>query len=192
MIIVVEGLPGCGKTTLINMLKKLKKRLNIISETKEPASLLNKSFLEKQKFFLQNDFKKMENAPKGAINLFDRGYLSTLAFTYSWLKFFNKTKEDYNVIFNLYKRFSLKPSMYIMIDCSVKRSIKNQILRDSSLHPFWGNKIFIKNIKHYYEYFFNNIEKDVPIVRIDSVDVKNVNKLTRIYKKIKEIKQFNE
>jgi thymidylate kinase len=87
MIIVIEGIPGAGKTTVTS---KLEQELGavIIPEIIEAKIDYTKlSVIEEEEFFLKNDIKKSKLAErahgKNEIIVIDRHYVSTLAYNYA-------------------------------------------------------------------------------------------------------------
>lgn len=72
-IIFLEGLPGVGKTTIINYLKD-KYKINIVEEI-----INNNSNDNRTKYFLENDEMKYRLYDNGLI-VIDRGFFSTISY----------------------------------------------------------------------------------------------------------------
>lgn len=90
-IIFLEGLPGIGKTTLINKIKELNlKNIYVVDE------ILEKSNDASQSFFMKNDINKLNKYKKGTV-IIDRGAISTLSYNECLNKII-KNKELFNVI----------------------------------------------------------------------------------------------
>ena len=100
-ILFLEGLPGVGKTTLINNLRKLKE-VNVVDEVINQNNEDNRT-----NYYLKNDELKLNLYNKGLI-VIDRGFISTLSYEQSksiindnyddttTLKWFKKFKDIYN------------------------------------------------------------------------------------------------
>ena len=100
-ILFLEGLPGVGKTTLINNLRKLKE-VNVVDEVINQNNKDNRT-----NYYLKNDELKLNLYNKGLI-VIDRGFISTLSYEQSksiindnyddttTLKWFKKFKDIYN------------------------------------------------------------------------------------------------
>ena len=76
-IVFLEGLPGVGKTTLVNALK-LKKNKNIHTVDEIIVNLQEKTPIN-QNIFIVNDNKKINSYCSGTI-VIDRGPISTLSY----------------------------------------------------------------------------------------------------------------
>lgn len=72
-IIFIEGLPGVGKTTIINNLRKIK-GVNVVDEVINTQSKDNRT-----EYYLKNDELKF-NLYKDGLIVFDRGFLSTISY----------------------------------------------------------------------------------------------------------------
>lgn len=100
-IIFIEGLPGVGKTTIVNNLRNIS-NVNVVDE------VINKDEEDNRtKYYLKNDELKIDLYKEGLI-VIDRGFLSTLSYEQSKriinddyddsiaLKWFEKYKDIYN------------------------------------------------------------------------------------------------
>jgi len=76
--IFLEGLPGIGKTTIINYIKKNYKNINVVDEIINKSILENNSFTEED--FIKNDEMKLNKYNEGII-LLDRGPISSLSYS---------------------------------------------------------------------------------------------------------------
>lgn len=72
-IIFLEGLPGVGKTTLINNLREIE-NVNVVDEVINSDKVNNRT-----KYYLKNDELKI-NKYKQGLTVIDRGLLSTLSY----------------------------------------------------------------------------------------------------------------
>ena len=149
-IVFLEGLPGIGKTTLINEIRKLKvDNLFLVDE------IIKKGEPTSQDFFMENDIKKLEKYNTGTI-IIDRGAISTLSYNeclkeirenkdldnvYNWFdKNFKKVYSDNNVITIYLTRNTHKHLLRYEDDKDPYGSINNQIELE---------KITLNNIKKY-------------------------------------------
>lgn len=183
-IFVIEGLPGMGKTSIINFFRKSKEILTVEQILpKEPKfdQAMTQSFyfksdeLKTKKIFTSN-FKHY---------LFDRYYVSTLAFYWAYDKI-HKT-QTYNHAINWYKNsiFSynlIKPFFVFYINASLDVSLirKNRIA-SKYYENLWQNKRFLYHFKKYYQYFYSEIEPQTPVVKLSGNET--LNNLTKIIKK---------
>jgi len=162
MVIVLEGLPCSGKTTIARYLaKSFKARL--IAEL--PSRHFSKG--KKRKKFYLNDLRKSRNAQMGRIIILDRYFLSTIAFEEAFrIVFLNKKIKNFNISLydfqdfdakNLYHQFLQKrvlvlPSFVFYIKISPKESLKRRLTREkkaySNLDP-WLNLRFLESFQNY-------------------------------------------
>lgn len=109
-IVFLEGLPGVGKTTLVNALK-LKKNKNIHTVDEIIVNLQEKTPIN-QNIFIVNDNKKINSYCSGTI-VIDRGPISTLSYNQVRAmldKSFSKDDVEtwFNSIQNLYGQKNVK------------------------------------------------------------------------------------
>lgn len=80
--ITIEGISGAGKTTLIDMLAKNNRECVCHKESDFPQiNHSAMSILDKQNEYLKAEALKFENIKEGCINIFDRSFLSVLAYS---------------------------------------------------------------------------------------------------------------
>lgn len=178
-VIVIEGLPGTGKTTLAN--KFCSEGLSIIPEmfleieNEDPKDEL---------FFFRNDIAKIAKGREiGGLVLVERTYPSTLAHNYSRLVLDNKT--DYFYILKAFSENKLErkivPDLYVYIDINVETSLlrKNRPVTQDDI---WTQEKYLHSIKFFYNNYFKSIEPDVPLVVIDGNQP-----LDKIYEDVRKI-----
>lgn len=98
-IVFLEGLPGVGKTTIINRIREM--NLNSIKLVDE--ILIDATEGDKQSVWINNDIKKITKYDDGII-IIDRGPISTLSYneTKDIISYNNELDEVY-AFFNKYK-----------------------------------------------------------------------------------------
>ncbi len=158
-IIIFEGLPGSGKTTLINQLSEE-------FEISKVGEIIDKRFHEispekskglPQNFFLQSDKLKYFSAKKLSKNkpcLVDRGIFSTIAYN---LCIKNKTKlskKDYRPIL---KKYDLD-CIYVYIKISSELSIKRKNKKMNEVLDLWSFKKNLKKINKFYDETFSKMD----------------------------------
>jgi thymidylate kinase len=189
-LLIFEGLPGAGKTTLSRLLSKeygCHRIGEIISSNFREVDYRD---LENatNKFFLESDERKYKIArceiSQNHTCLMDRGVISTLAYAYVRSSFFQD--DTYRVTkewFDKRKDLFGIPSVYIFLEvdpkCCNLRKHKSEDERD--LWSFYDNLVMTCR---FYEDFFAS--QDVSYVRINaSAPIEEVINLTR--STIKEI-----
>ena len=138
-IIFLAGLPGVGKTTIINYLKD-KFKVKIVNE------IINDNLNDNRtKYFLENDEMKYRLYDNGLI-VIDRGFLSTISYEQTksiidlnydcyeavrWFKKHKKTYSDSNVLVLYLKRVSENYYLPYKDELDPYGSINNQKLLES-------------------------------------------------------------
>ena len=118
-IIFIEGLPGVGKTTIINNLRNMS-NVNVVDEVINSENDDNRT-----KYYLKNDDLKINLYKEGLI-VIDRGFLSTLSYEQS-KKIINDDYDDSIALkwFNKYKNLYNKKNVFVIY---LKREIDNYYL----------------------------------------------------------------
>lgn len=163
MKICIEGLPGAGKTSLLNLLKNHFDALFL-----EEITLSEKGDRDNI-YYLKNDLLKNKLAKKALTPLVfsDRSYFSTLAYNYaaSYIEPEN-TYKTIKAIISKYlnaKRLTA-PDICLFLDIDVKIAFNRQ--RKENYTKLWHNKQFLS---HLYKFYAKNISKTFPLVyKIDA------------------------
>ena len=192
MLINIEGIDGSGKTTLVNHLKT---KFNNIYFTREPTEnfeynslkRLNNKYDSIYNFFLftydrinhQEEIKN--NIDKIIIS--DRYITSSIAYEGPLIdQFFNNIDETINYILNVSKMIIL-PDIIIYLDLDIDTATGR--IEKNRKNLDYNNKILsmleeknnLKNVKIYYDYFFNNLQKfvskNIRVIKIDANKDKN-------------------
>lgn len=159
-VVFLEGLPGIGKTTLINQIRELNlQNVYVVDE------ILEISQNSSQLFFMQNDINKVSKYKTGTI-IIDRGAISTLSYN-ECLDIINANEELENVIkwFNdnfkkVYNKTNVK-TIYL------KKHNHKYLLRYKNLLDPYGS---IKNQKKLEEITIKNIKKYCKNYKIFYID----------------------
>ncbi len=167
IIIAVEGLPGAGKTGLMNELKNVAGIKTINQFEIEIDSLKNNGHLQ----YLKNDIYKslLANQRTEGIVVMDRDFSSTLAFAYAKSSLDNTN--DYDLINEYYKKLigaELKTAdiyIYLSVDPKVSISRKQSESRD----PLWNNIQFLQHMQEFYDNYFDYMKFIAPVIRIDTM-----------------------
>lgn len=163
-IVFLEGLPGVGKTTIINNLKKIN-NVNVVDEVINPQHEENRT-----KYYLKNDDLKINLYNEGLI-VIDRGYLSTISYEQAKkiinnkydnsmaLKWFEERKDLYYKK-NVYVMYLKRPNEDYHLPYEDKNdpygSIENQKLLESV--TIFNLKKYSKNQK-IIEYSFDKMQE---------------------------------
>lgn len=163
-IIALEGLPCAGKTTFLNKFKENNSGFYCVPELyveiKEDST--SSSIREQYANAELNKKRTIDGVDKNV--LFDRSFLSTMAFSYSKHK---TTGDNGDYIYN--KKFMeenkhniIIPDFVFVLVITPKESIerRSKMTRDNS-QSFWKNELFLKNFMNFYytEDFYSIIPK---------------------------------
>lgn len=163
----MEGLPGSGKTSLLNLCKTSSVECVEQILPEEPKE-------EKDTDYFQNS-EEMKTAQvlasKHNIGLLDRYYLSTLAYYWATDKIFGTS--NYQKVFEWYSKSIesgklIKPFMVFLIKTPLEKSFtRKKRTVDQSSKNIWLNPDFLNLCEDYNEYFYREIEPHTTVVRID-------------------------
>lgn len=157
-LVVLEGLPGSGKTSHLKYLSQ-----HSYKTIKEISLKIPKRIDEK--FFLQNDLEKYRKVPSRGLVIMDRNYVSTLSYNFSRLldgdfTFFRVLKW---YLFSRSHGFIWQPYYYIYIRTPVAHSLKRK--KRATAHKIWADPVKLRMMELFYNTFFLLIERRVK--RID-------------------------
>lgn len=198
MLIILEGLPGVGKTTIAKKLaKKFKGILILQIFTKFPQNYINFPPDKKERFFMKNDLEKYKKASevlkRKELVIMDRGVFSTLVYNYAFTQF--KKTNIYEKILNWYKKnkntFNL-PQIIFLLETSIENSLKRKgrlIPKKSEKNSLWVNPYFLKKMEIFYKdelIKFKN--RNIQIIKINS-DQSLEKTFKDICKKLNEFKK---
>lgn len=169
-LIVCEGLPGAGKTSVLQALQKRYDwytNIDIVPELVVPFDPLNENNLA---LVLSNDELKYylyHNAPHHVI--MDRGYPSTLNWDYVLYKESrpNNFKEKMNWYLEKINNKLFYPNIYLYFDVKINTSLQRKQLPPKIDLP-WSRPESLLIAKFYYDYFFKRIEPHVPVIYVNA------------------------
>lgn len=171
-IIVIEGLPGVGKSSILNYFHN-DKTICTIKEIIPFDPGFAKSM--DQFFYFNSDELKTRAITSSdySIYLLDRYYTSTLAFYWAHDKTYKK--EEYKKAYKWYaealkEHKLIKPSLVFLIRITLEASFKQKerIPSNDSNVP-WLNKEFVKHFVDYYNYFYRKIEPHTKIIKFSGM-----------------------
>lgn len=159
-LVVLEGLPGARKTSLLNLLRH--------EFFCVPEILPSFSGAARQKDFLRHDFAKLRaGRASGTTALVDRGYASTLAWNYARLMI-DGALDYYDLLSYASKCWGYlrcRPDLYIIIDINPAISLarKDRPVVEGDL---WTRPEYLTASGRFYEHYFAVFEPQVPCFRI--------------------------
>ena len=166
---VLEGLPGGGKTTLLERLST-RKNIHTIQQIL-PNEPLKDQDVDMHFYFNSEQLKarEIETSPRETC-LLDRYYVSTLAFYWAYDKI-NDTNA-YDEVYKWYEnalatRLLWQPFAVFYIEVDLQQSItrKGRLGMDAATN-IWSNKLFLKHFDQYYRYFYTEIEPRTNVYHI--------------------------
>ncbi|WP_448511922.1 AAA family ATPase [Photorhabdus laumondii] len=153
--IVIEGMPGAGKTSTLMCLKKIFRTCVIIPE----RVLSSNTFKNRQNWVYANDFAKSKAIEDNhGVQFLDRYYMST------------------NIINDLLGAKSvtsfklIKPSLWILLQCKQIDTLYQRIeMRSQELSGPWNNRSLFEDAFHKYQNYTKTTSYDsVPLITIDT------------------------
>jgi thymidylate kinase len=167
LVVYVEGIPGGGKTSIINRLaQKFPDRVLGVPEYVNP-----RKNNEGQNYFMKNDemkWKIARNSEK-VLTFVDRGHLSTVIYSLAELKI----KENTNMLEVLDWYFESVliekrlPDYYVLLNIDPTLSLERR--KDSwSADNMWDYREALEFANQYYAKFINTFEFAIPLITIMS------------------------
>lgn len=180
-IFVLEGLPGAGKTTLVQKISTRNSNICAVPQIlpHEPESNQAESI---DFYFRSDELKtKMTSEATAAISVLDRYYVSTLAFYWAFDKI--RGTKLYDKVFTWYttriKSGRLIPpfvTFYIRVDPAVAISRKGRIANDPN--NIWTDTSFLHYFDAYYHFFYQTIEPRTRVIYIsENTDLDEISRL---------------
>ncbi len=162
--IVLEGLPGAGKTSILNSLRRQKD----ICVLQQFETTIN-SEINNQQQYRNNDLFKSKRAQNTAnrICVLDRDFISTLAFDYAKTKMGRPI--DYSPSLTQYKEMFgtelILADIYIYLRLTPELSIARKKMNRDSV---WSNPEFLTYLKEFYDDYFDYLKHIAFVVEIDT------------------------
>jgi thymidylate kinase len=180
MIVVLEGLPASGKTTIANYLQ-VNCNFNKVNESLGYLGGVNLS--DDQGEIFQETLKKYNLAKiSKSHSVIDRGYASMLAWDYcaAHLKIADNLSTKNKWVTKAIKKGLLyEPDIYIYLAISEETSLTRRPRREN-IKDVWTSVLGLKYCLDYYAYFFGKEENKKKTIFIDAeMNTKEVIKILK-------------
>ncbi|MFB0557483.1 MAG: dTMP kinase [Candidatus Bathyarchaeia archaeon] len=185
MIVVFEGLPGCGKSSIAREVVKNMENCVIMPEVSELAAtkgfeVADRASIGTETWFLTQYYTRGTEAKRfreeGKIVIQDRNYASSLAFGFANFVASNNPSifmHFPSYIVNKAVGTLVKPDAYIFFKIPVSESVKRQDSREDLREELrTGNVNVLKDCARFYRAFFTILEPEVLLYEIDATQPK--------------------
>ncbi len=181
MIIVFEGLPGCGKSTVARDVASRVQNCVIMPEVSESAAsrgfeVADRTSIGTESWFLTQYYTRDAEAVRlrdaGKTVIEDRNYASSLAFGFA--NFVASSNPSFFMHFPSYvvnKAMGtlVRPDAYIFFEIPVSESVERQGSREELTEELRTRNIkVLKDCEKFYRAFFAILEPDVPLYEVDA------------------------
>jgi thymidylate kinase len=187
MIVVFEGLPGCGKSSIAREVAKKIQNCVVMPEVSELAAakgfeVADRASIGTETWFLTQYYTRGTEAKRlraeGKTVIEDRNYASSLAFGFANFVASNNPSifmHFPSYIVNKAVGTLVEPDAYIFFKIPVSESVKRQDSREELREELkTGNVTVLKDCARFYRVFFTILEPEVPLYEIDATRPKEV------------------
>jgi len=187
MIVVFEGLPGCGKSSIAREVAKKIQNCVVMPEVSELAAakgfeVADRASIGTETWFLTQYYTRGTEAKRlraeGKTVIEDRNYASSLAFGFANFVASNNPSifmHFPSYIVNKAVGTLVEPDAYIFFKIPVSESVKRQDSREELREELkMGNVTVLKDCARFYRVFFTILEPEVPLYEIDATRPKEV------------------
>jgi len=187
MIVVFEGLPGCGKSSIAREVAKKIQNCVVMPEVSELAAakgfeVADRASIGTETWFLTQYYTRGTEAKRlraeGKTVIEDRNYASSLAFGFANFVASNNPSifmHFPSYIVNKAVGTLVEPDAYIFFKIPVSESVKRQDSREELREELkTGNVAVLKDCARFYRVFFTILEPEVPLYEIDATRPKEV------------------
>ena len=181
-MIVVDGVVGVGKTTLMNILVE-EFGYTAFLEPVVDNPILDKFYYDRKRysftlqiFFLNNRFKSIKEASLVDNAVLDRSIYGDLIFAQLLMEHDEMDKEEYNIYTDLFENMVehlCPPKLMIYLETSVDEAIKKINKRGREYEKVVEKDYWLKLNEQYTEYFKDYNISPLLKINVDSLDFEN-------------------
>jgi thymidylate kinase len=195
LIVVFEGLPGCGKSTIAKKAIDKLENCVLMPEVSEMAAsrgfeVADRASIGTETWFLTQYYTRGTESERlkkqGKLVIMDRNYASSLAFGFANFVVSNNPSlfmHFPSYIVNKAVGTLVKPDAYLFFKIPVEESLKRQDSRDDLKEELRTGSIeVLKNCERFYKAFFAILEPEVTFHEIDATQ-----SLDTVLEKVMEI-----
>lgn len=181
IIVVFEGLPGCGKSTVAREIAGRMPNCVVMPEVSELAAtkgfeVADKASIGTETWFLTQYYTRGTEADRlreeGKLVIEDRNYASSLAFGFANFVASNNPSifmHFPSYIVNKAVGTLVKPDAYVFFKIPVSDSVKRQDSREELREELRTSDInVLRDCARFYRVFFTILEPEVPLYEIDA------------------------
>ncbi|MGD2200840.1 MAG: AAA family ATPase [Candidatus Bathyarchaeota archaeon] len=187
VIIVFEGLPGCGKSTVAREVEGRMGGVVVMPEVSEMAAskgfeVADRASIGTETWFLTQYYTRGTEAlrlkEEGRTVIMDRNYASSLAFGFA-----NFVASDNPSLFMHFPSYIVnkavgtlvKPDAYIFFRIPVSESVRRQDSREEMREELRTESVqVLRDCDRFYKAFFTILEPEVPLYEVDATQPKDV------------------
>jgi thymidylate kinase len=181
-LVVLEGMPGAGKTSVLSALSRfekdivISKELDHVQQSIDPTTLIRTS--DKEQWYIDSELArqlKIDSSLKdGGVVIQDRSVLSLLSYSYARSSMHSEVYRLIDLIERLIidaKIGFIQPDLLLIfvVSQTVSRSRRARYENDGR-YPEWFDRSFLSKYREFYELFLDLI-LPFPVKKIDTTDL---------------------
>lgn len=190
--VLIEGMPGAGKTSVISLIKSIEDGFHVQDETYFDEATLPENYVETEVKYLEDSASKSKTISANQINLSDRGFISVLAYCYALESVDSSKKGLYEILYNRCRDMITEGTLILpdilivlMIDAQISKRRRDNYKHNEEYKMWFKDDFLNAFYKFYNEKKFLSLYNG-PILTLDTTE----KEITQVAEFL--IKQINE
>lgn len=154
--VLIEGMPGAGKTSVISFMKSKRNEFHVQDETYFNEVTLTENYIETEIKYLEEAASKSKTISVNQINLSDRGFISVLAYCYALERVDCSKSRLYETLYNRCRNMIMEGKLILpdilivlMIDTQISKRRRDNYKYNEE-YKIWFRDDFLNAFSEFY------------------------------------------